>query len=235
MRDRSAVLERGVEMDCPRYSFYCPEGLDSKHNLLIISSLLSANNGESDIVFDEETSSYVVPIYRMEQEGDIAALYTRGTHFHGKGLVLHTPPPQKTFLDTVGPIEIFPSRTTFVEEKDLDSNEIIFEDLNLRFIFKEQEGKALFTVSSTRESLFDALEPIEDIEMVQVDENSMLFGLDWDGEQFGEKEKYLQLREYIKKVTNPDGSLNGIRAKGVSLILNNIDTDDATVRIGISV
>jgi hypothetical protein len=222
-------------MDCPRYSFYCPEGLDSKHNLLIISSLLSANNGESDIVFDTETSSYVVPIYRMEQEGDMAALYTRGTYFHRKGLVLHTPPPQKTFLNTVGPVEIFPFRTTFVEEKDYDGDEIIFEDLNLRFIFKEQEGRTLLKVSSTRESLFDDLEPIQDIEMVQSDDGRMLFGLDWDGEQFGEKEKYLQLREYIKKVTNPDGSLNGIRAKGVSLILNNIDTDDATVRIGISV
>jgi hypothetical protein len=71
--------------------------------------------------------------------------------------------------------------------------------------------------------------------MVQSDDGRMLFGLDWDGEQFGEKEKYLQLREYLKKVTNPDGSLNGIRAKGVSLILNNIDTDEATVQIGISV
>lgn len=235
MIDHSPFSDKVVEMEIPEYSFRSSEDLDSKHNLLIISSLLSANNGESDIVFDEETSSYVVPIYRMEQEGDMAALYTRGTYFHGKGLVLHTPPPQKTFLDTVDPIEVFPSRTTFVEEKDYDGDEIIFEDLNLRFIFKEQEGRTLLKVSSTRESLFDDLEPIQDIEMVQSDDGRMLFGLDWDGEQFGDKQKHLQLCEYLKKVTNPDGSLNGIRAKGVYLILDNMDTDDATVRIGISV
>jgi hypothetical protein len=229
------MLERGVGVECPRYSFNCPEGLDSRHNLLIVSSLLSANNGQSDIGVDEETSSYVVPIYRMEQEGDMATLYTRGTHLHKKGLILHTPPPQKTFLDTVDPIEIFPTRITFVEEKDLDGDEIIFEDLNLRFVFKEEEGRTLFTVFSIRESLFDALEAIEDIEMVRVDKDSMFFGLDWDGRQFGDKEKYLQLCEYIKKITNPDGSLNGIRAKGVSLILDNMDTDNATVQVGISV
>lgn len=235
MIDHSPFSDKVVEMEIPEYSFRPPEDFDSKHNLRIVSSLLSANNGQSDIVFDAKTSSYVVPIYRREQEGDTAALYTRGTYFHGKGLVLKTPPPQKTFLDTVGPIEVHPSKVIFVEEKVLDNNEAIFEDLNMGFILREEEGKTLFTVSSTRESLFDDLEPIEDIEMVQREEGSMMFGLDWEGEQFGNEEKHLQLCEYIKKCTSPDGSLNGIRAKGVSLILDNKETENATIQIGISV
>lgn len=236
MRDQSSVFEKGVEGECPKYSFISPEGFDSKYNLSILSSLLEANNGQSDISFDEQTCRYVTPIYRIEQKGDIVLLYTRGTHFDRRGLVVQTYPPQQTFLDTVWPIEISsPERITFVEEKDFDNEEALFEDLNMGFSLKEEDNKVLLTAFSKKTSLYDEFAPIEDIEMVQTEEGTLAFGLNQEGKLLGDHDKYLRLCEYVKNCTGPDGSLNGIRAKGVYLMLEGVETESERVQIAISV
>ncbi len=240
MIDQLPILEKGVELECPKYSFTPPEGLDSKHNLQILSSLLDANNGQADISFDDKNFLYVVPIYYIEQKGDRAVMYTRGTHFNRRGLVFQAsspqePLPDKTFFNTVGPIEISPLKITFVEEKDLDSDEIVFEDLNMRFSFEEKEGKFFFTASSTKISLYDDLAPVEDIEMVKTEEGTLTFGLNQKGNLSGDPDKYSQLSEYVKKCTAPDGSLNGIRAKGISLTVDGMETENVRVQIGVSV
>ncbi len=240
MRDEVSVFERGVEIDCPKYSFIPPEDFDSKHNLNILSSLLDANNGQADISFDDKNFLYIVPIYRMEQKGDRTVMYTRGTHFKRRGLVLQAPFPQeplpdKTFFNTVGPIEVSPSKIAFVEEKDLGHDETVFEDLNMRFSFEEREGRVFFTVSSTKNSLYGDLAPVKDIEMVQTEEGTLTFGENQDGLLLGDQEKHSQLCEYVKKCTGPDGSLNGIRTKRVSLTRDGMETENAKVRVVISV
>lgn len=232
MLNSSIANERMVEKEPSKFSFFSPDDINSKHSLQVISSLFEGNNGSSDISFDGSTCLYITPISHMEQQGDKVLMYTEGAYSGNRGIVLQAYPPQRPLLGEFGPVEISsPNRITLVEERDLRDEGATFEDLNMIFSFRqEEEGKVFFSVLSTKIDMYDDLAPIENIEMVSDGEGRFTFGLNNEGHLLGDEEGIAELKQYIRKCTGLDSSLNGIRPKDVSLVL-----DAAKVRLGISV
>lgn len=240
-------LETLVEMSCSECSFNAPTDVNTKHNFQILSSILSNGSGYGDLVWEEDKQQYTIPVYNQDEiaGSDLCNLYTMGNRFQNRGIVIQSSPLQPSFLNIPTEIET-PSTLTLLERKGFSEGNIkeeedswelnqSFSDLNLKLSFKLKEGRLLLTVSSTKISAFDELTPLEEIEMVPLNEARYVFGANEGREILGDSNRYQDLGKFIQKCTGPDGSLNGIRAKSIALKIDEAGSNKGEVLLAISV